>query len=165
MTQPIPANSSCYFYVDVERAFHPLKQSPFTFTGITVAFYYLFIFNGSILRFPLSKEWYNLPEAVTVRLVLVSVPPSWHLLNASSAFSVLGHHSTEVLDLFESTSPLAWELHFAGWLCNPQFTWCSFCRGMWWDGWRKLIIMVFCLGLFSSCFREFLNPILNPIKI
>lgn len=80
MIQPIPTNSSCYFHVDVERAFHPLKQSPFTFTGITVAFYYLFIFNGSILRFPLSKEWYNLPEAVTVRLVLVSVPPSWHLL-------------------------------------------------------------------------------------
>lgn len=79
MIQPISANSSCYLHVDIEMAFHPLKQSPFTFTGTAVAFYCLFIFNGSILRFPLSKEWYNSPEAVTVRLVLVSVPPSWHL--------------------------------------------------------------------------------------
>lgn len=70
--QPIPAISSCYLHVDMERAQ--------MFTGITVAFYCLFIFNGSILRFFLAKEWYSLPEEVTVRLVLVSAPPFWHLL-------------------------------------------------------------------------------------
>lgn len=56
------------------------KQSPPTFAGITVAFYCLCIFNGSILRFSLTKEWYSLPEEVNVRQVLESAPPSWHLL-------------------------------------------------------------------------------------
>lgn len=78
--QPIPAISSCYLHVGMERAFHPLKQSSFTFTGITAVFYCLCIFNGSVLRFHLTKEWYSLPEEVNVRLVLVSAPPSWHLL-------------------------------------------------------------------------------------
>lgn len=139
------------------KSFSPSQTIPFTFTGITAAFYYLFIFIGSILRFSWTKEWYSLPEEVTVRLVLVSAPPSWHLL-------MLHLHFLS----WATTVPKSWTCLKALWPGNcfiladsaipnlPDAGSAEACGGMGGENW---LLWFFALGFFPLVSGNFSIPV------